>query len=38
MSGLKPGVVTGKDYETLVASCKAGHYALPAVNVTSVVP
>ena len=35
MSGLKPGVVTGKDYETLVASCKAGHYALPAVNVTS---
>ena len=32
---LKPGVVTGKDYETLVASCKAGNYALPAVNVTS---
>ncbi len=32
---LKPGVVTGKDYETLVAACKAGHYALPAVNVTS---
>ncbi|MFO1128852.1 MAG: class II fructose-bisphosphate aldolase [Rhodospirillales bacterium] len=31
---LKPGVVTGKDYETLVASCKAGNYALPAVNVT----
>ena len=37
MSGtphLKPGVVTGKDYETLVATCKAGNYALPAVNVT----
>lgn len=37
MSGtphLKPGVVTGKDYETLVATCKAGKYALPAVNVT----
>lgn len=31
---LKPGVVTGKDYETLVAACKAGSYALPAVNVT----
>ena len=31
---LKPGVVTGKDYETLVAACKAGNYALPAVNVT----
>jgi fructose-bisphosphate aldolase class II len=34
-SKLKPGVVTGKDYETLVATCKAGNYALPAVNVTS---
>ena len=32
---LRPGVVTGKDYETLVATCKAGNYALPAVNVTS---
>jgi fructose-bisphosphate aldolase class II len=32
---LKPGVVTGKDYEALVAACKAGNYALPAVNVTS---
>ncbi|VFM97090.1 MAG: fructose-bisphosphate aldolase [Candidatus Kentron sp. G] len=32
---LKPGVVTGKDYETLVAACKDGGYALPAVNVTS---
>ncbi|MCP5458804.1 MAG: class II fructose-bisphosphate aldolase [Gammaproteobacteria bacterium] len=33
--GLKPGVVTGKDYQTLVAAAKAGGYALPAVNVTS---
>lgn len=33
-SKLKAGVVTGKDYLTLVAACKAGHYALPAVNVT----
>ena len=33
-ASLKPGVVTGKDYETLVAACKAGGYALPAVNVT----
>jgi len=32
--GLKPGVVTGKDYQTLVAAAKAGGYALPAVNVT----
>ncbi len=32
---LKPGVVTGDDYRMLVASCKAGGYALPAVNVTS---
>jgi fructose-bisphosphate aldolase class II len=32
---LKPGVVTGDDYKTLVAACKAGNYALPAVNVTS---
>jgi fructose-bisphosphate aldolase class II len=31
---LKPGVVAGEDYATLVASCKAGSYALPAVNVT----
>nr|VFJ53410.1 MAG: fructose-bisphosphate aldolase [Candidatus Kentron sp. DK] len=34
-TALKPGVVTGKDYETLVAACKDGGYALPAVNVTS---
>jgi len=31
---LEPGVVSGQDYETLVAACKAGNYALPAVNVT----
>ncbi len=30
---LKPGVVWGKTYEQLVASCKEGGYALPAVNV-----
>jgi fructose-bisphosphate aldolase class II len=32
---LKAGVVTGKDYQALVAACKAGGYALPAVNVTT---
>jgi hypothetical protein len=32
---LKPGVVTGDDYKTLVAAAKEGGYALPAVNVTS---
>lgn len=32
---LKPGVVTGRDYVTLVDACKAGGYALPAVNVVS---
>ena len=32
---LKPGVVTGQDYQTLVAACKTGGYALPAVNATS---
>lgn len=31
---LKPGVVSGKDYLTLVKACKEGRYALPAVNVT----
>lgn len=31
---LPPGVVTGDDYAALVAACKAGGYALPAVNVT----
>ena len=35
MALLKPGVVTGKDYLTLVAAAKAGGYALPAVNVSS---
>ena len=30
---LKPGVVTGADYITLVDAAKAGGYALPAVNV-----
>jgi fructose-bisphosphate aldolase, class II len=32
---LAPGVVTGAEYDTLVAAAKAGGYALPAVNVTS---
>jgi fructose-bisphosphate aldolase, class II len=31
---LPAGVVTGEAYDTLVASAKAGGYALPAVNVT----
>jgi len=31
---LKPGVVTGENYVTLVSAAKAGGYALPAVNVT----
>lgn len=30
---LAPGVVTGKDYLTLLEACKAGRYALPAINV-----
>lgn len=30
---LKPGVVTGDDYLTLVKACKEGGYALPAVNI-----
>ncbi len=30
---LKPGVVTGADYQVLVDAAKAGGYALPAVNV-----
>lgn len=33
-STLKPGVVTGNDYKTLVEAAKSGGYALPAVNVT----
>lgn len=32
---LRAGVVTGKEYEELVAACKDGGYALAAVNVTS---
>jgi fructose-bisphosphate aldolase class II len=31
---LEPGVVTGENYRALVAACKAGGFALPAVNVT----
>jgi len=31
---LAPGVVTGEDYRSLVAACKAGGFALPAVNVS----
>lgn len=33
MPSLKPGVITGADYQTLIKSCKDGGYALPAVNV-----
>lgn len=33
MTALKPGVVTGAEYQTLIKACKDGHYALPAVNV-----
>jgi fructose-bisphosphate aldolase class II len=32
---LKPGVVTGEDYKTLVRAAKEGGYALPAVNIVS---
>ncbi len=35
MSKLKPGVVTGSDYLTLVNACKQGDYALPGVNIIS---
>ncbi len=31
---LKPGVVTGEDYKTLIAAAKEGGYAIPAVNIT----
>ncbi len=34
-TSIRPGVVTGERYKTLVASAKEGGYALPAVNVTS---
>jgi fructose-bisphosphate aldolase class II len=30
---LRPGVVTGEDYRQLLAACKDGGYALPAVNI-----
>jgi len=30
---VNPGVVSGKDYQAMVAKAKAGKYALPAVNV-----
>lgn len=33
MPALKPGVVFGQDYLTLIKACKDGKYALPAVNV-----
>ncbi len=33
MAKLKPGVVTGDDYLTLLEDCKTGGYALPAVNI-----
>ena len=33
MAKLKPGVVWGDTYKTLLQSCKEGQYALPAVNV-----
>ena len=33
-NALKPGVVTGEGYKTLVEAAKSGGYALPAVNVT----
>ena len=33
MPTLKPGVVSGEDYFTLLKACKDGDYALPAVNV-----
>jgi len=32
-ASLKPGVVWGESYKTLVKACKDGQYALPAVNV-----
>ena len=34
MSVLKPGVISGEKYHTLLKACKDGKYALPAVNVT----
>lgn len=34
-TAVPPGVVTGRDYRTLLAACQHGRYALPAVNVTN---
>ena len=34
---LKPGVVSGQDYKTLINAAKEGEYALPAVNVVGTV-
>jgi len=31
---MKPGVVTGAQYTELVAACKEGKYAMPAVNIS----
>ena len=33
LDSIKPGVVTGDDYQKLLAIAKENHYALPAVNV-----
>lgn len=33
MGKLKPGVIFGEDYKTLIEACREGRYALPAVNV-----
>jgi fructose-bisphosphate aldolase, class II len=33
MASIKPGVVTGKAYQAVIAAAKQGGYALPAVNV-----
>src|ERR1043166_7846623 len=33
-ASLPAGVVTSEDYRSLISACKAGGYALPAVNVT----
>lgn len=31
---MKPGVVSGEQYKELVAACKSGSYAMPAVNIS----
>ncbi|EEA92510.1 fructose-bisphosphate aldolase class II [Pseudovibrio sp. JE062] len=33
MGKLKPGVIFGEDYKTLIEACREGKFALPAVNV-----